>query len=914
MMQVRPFLNRVRTLAAGRRLERDLEEEMAFHLDQKVSEYIAAGMPEPEARAAARRAFGNVTLASEDSKAAWRYAFLDSILQDVRYGARALQRTPVFTFAVVLTLALGIGANTAIFTLLDRVLLRTLPVTDPGALVVLGPGAQMGTRGSDGPPERDASLFSYPLYQDFERHTDAYSGLAAVCSFPVTAYLESLTPAPGQAPDQATALLVSGNLFRLLGAPVPLGRALTPEDDAASAGQPVVVLSHGLWTRRFGQDPAILGRVLRANGSEYVVVGVAGPEFRGLSPGFDIDLWVPMAMQARLMRDASFLGDRNTMWLRLIGRLRPGVSAEQARARTSDLFRRLVTEEAGTEVTPDTKAAIARLATDVVPFAKGFPHLRQRWGRPLLVLMAVVGLVLLIACANVGNLLLARASSRQRELSMRLALGAGRRRLARQLLTESAMLSALGGAVGLLVAQWTLHFLIGILSSRGAAAIDTSLDGRVLLFALAVTTVAAFLFGLVPALRATRVEIQAALRNSSTTSGGKGDGWRIRRALVIFQVAVSLCLLVGAGLLLRSLGYLRGQELGFRSEGVLLVEIDPQGGGIDTQRLPQLHRALLDRIGALPGVSAASLSLYGLLSGAQRIEDVAVDGYAARPDEDTRAQVLFATPRYFDAIGVPIASGRAFNDRDRDGGQQVAIVSESFARAFFGDHPAVGRRFGLDGPTSSRDIEIVGTVHDTKPTDLRENPPRLIYRPADQVAGYLNSIEIRTSGDPVLIAPQVRRAIAEIEPNLPVLDVTPLSAQVDASLREERMLGQLTGLFGAVALLLAAIGLHGVLAYGVTQRASEIGVRLALGAGRRQVLWMVLKQAMVWVAIGIAIGLAATLALGRLLASLLFGLDPLDPMTILVAGSTLVAVAVGAAYWPARRAARLDALTALRSE
>ena len=914
MIRLLSFVNRFRALVLGRRIERDLDEEMAFHLESKVRELVAEGMAEAEARMAARRAFGNVTLASEDSRAAWRYAFLDSIPQDLRYGVRALRRTPVFTLAVTLTLALGIGANTAIFTLVDRVLLRPLALDDPDALVTFGSRTRAGTMESDGPPERDASLFSYPLYRDFQRYTDVYSGLAATSSFPITAYLGTGTPAPGQQFEQANALLVSGNLFRVLGAPVHLGRPLMPEDDAPNAGNPVVVLSHGLWTRRYAQDPAILGRTVRANGSEYTVVGVAGPSFRGLSLGIDIDLWIPMALQPRLMREASILNERNTMWLRLIGRLRPGVTWAQALTRTNELFRRLVTEEAGEKVTPETKTAIAKLATELVPFAKGFSNLRQRWGSPLVMLMAVVGFVLLIACANVANLLLARASSRQREFSMRLALGAGRVRLVRQLLTESLMLSVLGGALGLLVAQWTGRFLLGLLSSRTAAAIDTGIDGRVLLFAAGVTGLAAFLFGLIPAMRASRVGIQSALRVSSGTSSADRQGWRLRRALVVFQVAVSLCLLVGAGLLLRSFGNLRSQDLGFRVDSVLMAEIDPQGGGIGAEQLPELHRALLERIGALPGVRAASLSLYGLLGRSRRIEVASVDGYVARPGEDTTVQTLFITPRYFEAIGTPLTSGRPFDDRDRAGAPLVAIVSESFARYHFGDQRAVGRRFGLDGPASSREIEIVGTVRDIKPTDLWEKPPRIVYRPAAQVTGYLTSIEIRTSGDPAALAPELRRLVSEVAPTLPVLEVTPLAAQIDASLREERMLSEVTGLFGIVALVLAAIGLHGVLAYGVTQRTSEIGIRLALGANRPQVLWMVLKQALIWVGVGGAIGLAASLALSRFVSALLFGLDPIDPATIAASCATLTVVAVASAFWPARRAARLNPLTALRCE
>ncbi|MEW5983992.1 MAG: ABC transporter permease [Acidobacteriota bacterium] len=914
MMGLLSIVSRLKALARGRRIARDLDEEMAFHLEMKTREHVGRGFSEAAARQAARRAFGNVALAAEDSRAAWRYALLDSVVQDVRYGGRALRRSPVFTAAVALTLALGVGANTAILSLLDRVLLRSLPVRDPGTLVAFGARHPMGTREADDPHERDSSLFSYPLFRDFERHADAYAGLGAACSFPVTAYLGSGVATPGQPLDQVTAQLVSGNLFQVLGVPISIGRSLLPGDDVLTADQPAIVLSHGLWTRRFGQDPAVLGRTIHVSGTAYRVVGVTGPDLRGLSFRVAIDVWVPMALQPQLMREASFLEDRQVMWLRIIGRLRPDVSREQALVRTNELFRRLVAEEAGAGASPEAKAAIARLGTDLAPFASGFPHLQQTWRRPLLVLMAAAGLVLLIACANIGNLLLARASSRKRELSIRLAIGAGRRRLVRQLLTECLMLSALGGLLGLLVARWTIPLLLGLLSSRRALALGTGLDGRVLLFTAGVTTMATVLFGLVPSLRAAGGEIQSALRGPAATSRTDRRSWRLRRGLVVFQVAISLCLLVGAGLLLRSLGNLRSQDLGFRPDSVLLVEIDPQGGGLDPARLPQIHRDVLARLDALPGVSASSLSLYGLLGGNQRVVGAAVDGHTARPDEDTTVLELRVTPRYFDVIGAPVVSGRAFDHSDREGAPRVAIVTESFARHFFGNQPAVGRRFGLDGPSSSRAIEIVGTVPDVKPMDLWDRPPRLVYLPAAQVPGYLNSIEVRTTSDPALISPQVRRAIAEIAPALPVLGVMPLAARLDMSLREERMLSRLTGLFGAIALALAAIGLYGVLAFSVTQRTTEIGLRRALGAADRQVLWMVLKQSLVWVGAGVAIGLVATAGLGRLMEALLFGLHPIDPATILVACATLVAVSLTAAYWPARRAARVDPLAALRHE
>ena len=913
VMRLWSFVNRLGAIVGLRPVDRDLKEEMDFHLHAKEAECRAAGMSENDARLAARRAFGSVALAAEDSRAAWRYALPDSILQDVRYSTRSLLKTPVFTSAVVLTLALGIGVNTAIFTIIDRVMLRPLAVREPDRLAAFGARPYAGIRLSDGPHQRGAQLFSVPISKDFARYPDVFSDVAAVGSFPVTTYLGGATAVAGEPLEQANALLVSGNLFRMLGAPVAIGRMLEQSDDRPGA-QPVVVLGHGLWTRRFGRDPAVIGRTIRANGAGYTVVGVAAPAFRGLSPGINADLWFPLQTQPTLMREDSLLEERNVLWVRLIGRLAPGVTIERARARTNELFRRLLEAEAGASLSLEMKKEIDKLSIDLVPFTQGFSDVRSRWGVPLMILMTVVGMVLLIACANIGNLLLARGSGRQREISLRVALGAGRIRLVRQFLTESLMLSALGGTSGLLVADWTVQFLLGVLSTRGAAAIDTRFDGPVLMFAVGATLFSAFLFGSVPAFRATRVDLNTALRGSSANCLGDRRGWNLRRGLVVFQVAVSLCLLVGAGLLLRSLANLQQQDLGFRAESVLIAEIDPQGGGIERGEMPMIEHTLLERIGALPDVSSVSLSLYGLLSGSQRTEIASVDGYESGRQEDMAVRVLFATPAYFKTVGATVSSGRTFDDRDRAGAPLVAVVSESFARHFLGSRPAIGSRFGLDGPESSSQIEIIGTVRDIKISDPRGEAPRLIYRPAAQVAEYLNSIEVRTIGDPIRLVPELRRTIQEAAPALPVVDLSPLSAQVDSSLRQERMLGELTALFGALALMLAAVGLHGVLAYGVAQRTGEIGIRLALGASRRQVLWMVMKQALGWIAAGVVVGLVAALALARLLRTTLFGVEPADPATILAAVAMLVIVAMASAYWPARRAARMNPLMALRFE
>ncbi len=675
-------------------------------------------------------------------------------------------------------------------------------------------------------------------------------------------------------------------------------------------GHPVAVLSHAFWVRHLGSSPEAIGRPLRMNGTQYTVLGVTPPDFQGATVGSPTDIWVPLAMQAELERSRRVLADRNVMWLRIIGRLPPQVSPDLAATRTNELFHRLLVAEAGTEVTPRGKLEIERLTTHLTPFAKGFSGLRGRYSRPLVILMVIVGLVLLIACANVGNLLLARASSRQREVAVRLALGASRRRLVRQLLTESLLLALLGGALGLLVARWILSFLLSLIVSGPKLAVG--LDPQVLAFTLGVSVLTALLFGLVPARRATRVELDPALKSRTVISGEPGRGIGLRQGLVISQVALSLLLLVVAGLFLRSLQNLRDQELGFRSEGVLLVDIDPQGGGYSPEQLPGLYRDLVQRLEALPGVDSASLSLFSPLNRSRWRTEASVAGYDPTGEDANEIEATFVTPGYLETLGVPLLGGRALDENDREGAPKVAMVNEAFARQYFGGESPVGKRFGTEGEESSQEIEITGVVPDLKVHDLWSETPRLVYFPVAQHGESLYSLQVHARS--TLSAAEVRTAVAAVAPDLPITSVRSLEEQVEGSLRQERLLSQLTAFFGLLALLLAAVGLYGVLAYGVSQRTNEIGIRMALGAEPAQVLGTVFGTAMRWVGTGIVIGLAAAVAASRFLSSLLFGLDPIDPMTLLLTTAVLTAVAALATYAPARRASRLDPVRALRCE
>lgn len=843
-----------------------------------------------------------------------RSHFLDAFFQDIRYGARTLYKYPGFTASVVFTLSLGIGANTAIFSLVDAVLLRLLPVASPEELYSLGSRQGAGTMSTDRVEERDTTFFSYPMVEGLRDHNGVFSGLTAMSSFTTNAYVSTDRSSADGGVEQADAHVVSGNFFSVLGVQAAVGRTFTAEDDQVPGAHPVAVVSYAYWSRKFGRSPAIIGTTLQMNGTEYTILGVAPPAFFGVWVGASTDIWVPMMMQPQMMREESLLEKPDVMWLRVVGRLKPGVTEAQAGARTTDLFRELLREEAGSEITPQVEAEVSKKTIELVPFGKGFSFLRNRYARPLLMLTVVVGLVLLIACANVGNLLLARASARQKEVALRLAVGSSRTRMLRQLLTESVMLSLAGGLVGLLVARWAIDLLLTLISSRGVPLpLDTHLDARVLAFTLLMSCAAAILFGVAPAFHTTRVDLISSLRNQGSATDARQQTWRLRRILVVSQVAVSLVLLIGAGLFLRSLQNLRNLNVGFPAEEVLQLEIDPQGGGYEEKQLPDLYRELIDRIGTIPEVRSVSLSLFALFSNHHWRSHIVVDGYEPQSDADKEIQANMVTPGYFETVGIPLLTGRTFEWRDRQGAPLVAVVNETLARHFFGGDSPLGRTFQLDEGTPAK-IEIVGLVKDLKYNDLREETPRLVYFPVLQKMDYLSSVEVRSGGDPTMVVPQVRQAIRDVAQDLPVLDVTTASEQVDRSLRQEKLLSRLTGFFGLLALLLASIGIYGVMAQGVAQRTNEIGIRMALGARRTDVMGMILRDVAIMVSTGTAFGLVAALLTTRLVASMLFGLSETDPVTVLTATAFLVFVAVFAGYLPASRASRMHPVVALRYE
>ncbi len=843
-----------------------------------------------------------------------------TLLQDLRYAVRMLAKKPLFTLVAVLSLALGIGANTAIFTLINALLLRSLPVERPEELYLFGEGRMSGMSRFDGDPVGGPyELISYPLYLEIRHHNQVFTDVCAFGSFTSTLSLRVNGAAPGSPAEQAIGKVVSGNYFSVLGVKALVGRTLVPDDDTGQGARALAVISYRYWRKEFSGDASVVGRVVDVNGTPFTIVGVTPSQFFGetLESG-PADIWMPITMQPQVMLQGSFLQKGNVYWLHVLGRLKPGVTKQQAQAAVNLQLQQDLTQQAGSHLSSEVRQDISQARIDLTAGGKGISQLRRRASEPLHILMALVGLVLLIACANVANLLMERASARQKEISMRLALGASRWRLVRQLLTESVLLAVLGGAAGLLFASWGASLILALVSRQDSyLPVSTDPDLFVLGFTLVISLGTGLLFGLVPALRATRTDLTSALKEGARTLAGPTSYFGLAKLLVVAQVALSLVLLVGAGLFVRSLQNLQGQDLGFNRENELLVGIDPRVAGYQPSQLPSLYSLLQDRVSGLPGVRSASLSLTGLVSGSMRSESISVQGYTSRRGEDLNVQVNAVAPRYFETVGMHLLLGREVGLQDTESSPRIGVINETMARYFFPHQNPLGHHFGFGDHNHSGDIEVVGVVRDAKYNDLREKPPRMVYCPAVQMTGedrYLYEVEVRTAGDPATMAAGVRRTIAEIDKNLPLTQVTTLNEQVDRSLNQERLVARLSSFFGLLALLLACIGLYGIMAFAVVRRTNEIGVRMALGARASDVQWMVLREALLLVGVGMVVGLMVALGSSRLIASQLFGLTPADPVTISVATFFLAGVATLACYLPARRASRVEPMLALRYE
>jgi predicted permease len=908
--------------------EREIEivEELALHLEAAYEDALAAGLSEAEAEARAAQSYDWRLLECELSRAEQPVAVraiqpslelierrggmrMESFLQDLRFGARMLLKNPGFTLIAVLSLALGIGANTAIFSLLDAVLLKSLPVQEPEKLVLFGNGVDTGL--NTGFPNKSWDLFSYPFYQEAQQRQEVFTEVAAILNNPRSPYgVVNIRGASGEA-EKLNLQLVSGTYFSVLGVQASLGRTFTDADEQMG-GSPVAVVSYDWWQRRLGGDPAVVGATISARQTVYTIIGVAPREFFGTTVGWAPDLWAPLALEEQSPSSLwSGRHNKERQSLYLIARLKNGVPAEQASAAVNVLFKQSLQERAGPQPSPERLQAIQRASIELTPMARGLSTLRREFSLSLRILMAVVGLVLLIACANVANLLLARATTRQKEFAVRLAVGAGRTRLIRQLLTESLLLASLGGIAGVLLA-WRLSRLLVLMASARAEALplDVTPNARILGFTLLASLLSAVIFGAAPALRAARIEPNAALK------GGKGAPQTtsqspLGKALVVAQVALSLVLLVGAGLFVRTLINLQNQPTGFKQENVMLFQLYTFMLGYEYAQYAPLMREIEEKVKAVPGVQAASFSTF-VFNQAQWTSRIFTDGPEQPEGQRSARQSLVGTD-YFTTMGIPLIAGRSFNQHDTGASQRVAIISETMAARFFPNGSPLGKRFGTtDRP--QKDLEIVGVVKDAKYGTIAEQMRPMAYYPHAQVPQPLENFVVRFSGAPEAIVPQVRQAIKQVNGALPVDEVVSLSEFIGRSLTRQKLVARLASFFGLLALLLACIGLYGVLSYSVARRTNEIGIRMALGAHRRNVLWLALREAFTLVVIGVVLGLAVSLAAARIASTLLFDVKPNDPLTITLATLLLLAVATFAAYLPARRAARVDPMIALRHD
>ena len=831
-----------------------------------------------------------------------------NLLKDCVYALRTFRRSPLFCAVAVLSLALGIGANTAIFTLIDQLILRLLPIRDPQQILLLrGAGRHYG--GNNG-----RNALSYPMYQDLRDRNQVFSGMMCRYRLSVTLNVDNHTEAVG-------AELVSGNYFPLLGVRPAAGRLFTARDDLHEGQHPYAVLSEAFWQTRFAGDIAIVGRTIRINDYPLTVVGVARRGFDGMEPGLPAQVFFPMAMAQVLRPGFNDMWNRRQRWVNVYGRLKPGMGIQQAFAGLQPLFHQILDMEVRM---PAFRAATAydeqqflRMSLAVMPGSQGNTSMRRQYEKPLWVLMGVVGLVLLIACANLASLLTARAATRQKEICIRLAIGSSRGRIVRQLLTESLLLAGMGGAVGIALAVAMVKGLLAFLPATVTGYNISSVpDWRLLAFTLVLSLATGLAFGLVPALDSTRPDIAGTLKDQAGSVVGSGVRVGLRKVLVTAQVSFSLLLLIGAGLFLRSLSNLRMLNPGFRTDHLVQFTVNPRNLGYDPPGTRAFFVRMAERLRSLPGVESAALADMGVLTGNEWDNWITIEGRPRKPGEEPPDPHFNAvSPGYFQTLGMHILAGRDFRPSDDFGAPRVAVINASLAKRIFGNEPAVGRRFGRGSdPDTPTDIEIIGVVNDTRYESLRDRIPDQVFLSIAQNSPNAAWTYVRTTRDPSGAFSEIRAAMREMEPNLPLTNVKTLDGQLDESLVTERMIATLSSVFGALATLLALLGVYGVMAYMVARRAREIGIRMALGAGARNVVWLVMREVLAVVAAGIALAVPAALALSRLVRSQLYGIQPNDPSSLAFATFLLAAIASFAGFLPARRAAAADPMRALRMD
>jgi predicted permease len=827
--------------------------------------------------------------------------------QDVRYGLRMLAKNPGFTAVAILTLALGIGANTAIFSLMDQIMLRRLPVKSPDELVILrSPGRGEGHVWSDGD---GAQSFSYPAYKGL-RDCTAVSGMLARFAFDASIASQGET-------ERGLGELVSGNYFDVLGVHPAFGRLFTADDDRVQSSHPYVILSHAYWMQHFGGDPGILNQTLLVNNTPLTVIGVAQKGFDGIQVGQTPDIFVPMMMKPQMTPNRNGLDDWNDAWLALLARRKHGLSWAQTEAALTAAYHPLLEQQLATIKGWDQKKRALFLDKKILllPGASGRRTVQTDSGPALLTLFALVALVLLIACTNVANLLLAQGASRQREFAIRTAMGASRGRMIRQLVIESLLCAVAGGAMGLVVGLWLMNILTPEVVASGVSGLSTKLDGTVLAFASGTTLLAGLLFGLIPAWRVTRGSVTQTLKDQGSTGSVAMSHVRFRKFLVAGQVAFTLLLLAGACLFTKTLWNLRSQSLGLNTTNVITFSISPALNGYDTARSITLIDQMRERFAALPGVKAVGSSEISSLTGTDMGANITVEGGPQLPEDQEHVLYDPVSPAYFSAIGVPLVAGREFNSGDTSARSKVAIVNESLAKRFFPKRDPVGSRFAFGSGNVKPDIQIVGVVKDNKQDHVRSEMAPYIFLPyaqRDKLSGM--TFYVRTQQDPLFIADELRDSVRGLDPNLPVYDLKTFQRVVDEDLLAERLVAGLSASFGVLAALLAAMGIYGVLAYLVIQRTREIGIRIALGAATGQVRSLIFKEMGYMVVAGALVGLPVAYALARLSESLLYGVRANNLGIYLVALSVIAVIAAAACYLPVRRATRVDPMVALRYE
>ena len=899
------LLSAWRNLRHRNRVDRDLDSEVRAMYELLVDEKVKSGLSLEQARRAATIELGRVDSITQQVREERAGATLDAVFKDVRYGARMLRANPGFSFVVVLSLAAGIGANSAIFSIANAMLLKTMPIPDPDHVYIARYESRLPV----------TQRVSYPFFDQLRAGFTRSDGLAAM-SRVTRARLAS----DGGEPQGASMQLVSGEFFSVLQVTPQLGRLLTPDDNRTMGGHPVAVISDAFWRRRFNNAADVIGQDITFNSVRFTIIGVAPPGFAGVWLESPVEAWIPLMMQADVKYAQNYSADASDAqqpwvpqpgirWLDIVTRAdRPdGPEAVALNA----VFRPQLLEQVDKIDDPQERALTLDRRFVLEPFGSGFSNVREQFRAPLYALLGMVALLLLIACANTANLLLARSTSRQREMAVRLSIGASRGRIITQLLIESLLLGTIAAAVGLaiapLISELLVRMTIGV--ETGPLPFSVGIDSRVVAFTVVMTLLTSFLFGFAPAWRATDLSLASALKTSGrgTHSGAR---FNLSKLLVVAQVALSLFLAVGAGLFARSFTNLVSQPLGIE-ESVISIGISPSLGGFTLKELPSLYQRMLDRVEGIPGVQSATTAMCGVLTGCRSNSDgVAISGYTPQPGEQVMVQINRIGRNYFRTIGMTMAAGRDFDPREVGTGAKVIIINEAMVRKYFKGRDPIGQHFGLDKP----DMEIIGVVHDAHVNTVREAAMPMVFFPFDSTPSFVGSLQIRAQGDPVTVGAAVRRALNEIEPRLPVDRVTTLATLAANTLRQERLIARLTTVVGLLALALASLGLYGLMAYAVKQRTAELGVRFALGAPRTRVLWMVLRESMMLVVIGLVIGVPAVIAAGQLLGPMLFEVKPADPFVVSGAIGVLLIVGAWSGYLPALRASRVDPLTALRQE